>query len=564
MKIYYLEVLTLPEFHNNNNNNNNPNLNMRHNIALTSEQALAYGAVNSGIKMATAYPGSPGTQVVNTLIELARQHELYVEWSSNEKVALEMAIGASMAGRRALVCTKSVGMNVLIDPLMSLNLTGVNGGLVILLGDDPGAYGSQNDQDTRLIAQMVELPMLEPSTPLEGYQMMKEAFELSEKMNTGIVIRITRSFTQQTQSIELPSDLHPNIQQTALRGTDRFVPAPKNAVQKHRALHKRLDGFQNYLNQSDFYRRSGRGTWGIIGVGFVFQKLKDVLGERLPIHLQLLQLNTIFPLPRNVISDFLAGCGQVLILEETEPFVEMQIKALAFEDNIRCSIYGKRSGHVPREGELYRWQIRKALQSIHPDLGTDNNFLPENHEQEIPQKKNNCAGCTYPEIFDVIDDAAQSLGQKPWIIGDPSCLVTVADRLDAKFAIGSAVGIASGLSKADKNERAIAVFGDSSFFHTSLPAICNAVHNESNLIMLVLDNQASATTGFQSNPAVPRNALGQKAPALDMEKIARACGVQTVNTLQLGASRSRLKEMFMEALGNPEQSLLIVETRFKT
>ncbi len=530
---------------------------------LTAEQALAYAALNSGLKMVTAYPGSPGTNVVNTLIELAREHELYVEWSSNEKVALEMAVGASMAGRRALVCTKSVGMNVLIDPLMSLNLTGVNGGLVILLGDDPGAYGSQNEQDTRPISQMVELPMLEPGTPLEGYHIMRRAFELSEQMNTSIIIRITRSFTQQSEPIELPAELHPDIQHPIARGTDRFVPAPKNAVQKHRDLHHRLDAFQSYLNQSDFYRRSGHGQWGIIGVGYVFQKLKEVLGNNPSIPLQLLQLNTIFPLPEDAIMDFLSGCQKVLILEETEPFVEMQIKALAFEHKIRCSMYGKRSGHVPRVGELYRWQIRKALQSIHPDLGVQNNFLPENQAQEIPQKKNNCAGCTYPEIFDVIEEAAQSLGQKPWLIGDPSCLVTVADRLDAKFAIGSAVGIASGLTKSERSERAIAVFGDSSFFHTSLPAICNAVHNESNLIMLVLDNQASATTGFQSNPAVPKNALGQQAPALDMERISRACGIKNVHKFGLGEPYSRLKVMIEEALKNQEQSLLIVETRFR-
>lgn len=536
---------------------------MRTNL-LSAEQAIAFGALISGVKMVTAYPGSPGTNVVSTLIELAREHSFYVEWSSNEKVALEMAIGASMAGRRALMCTKSVGMNVLIDPLMSLNLTGVNGGLVILLGDDPGAYGSQNDQDTRPIAQMAELPMLEPTTLLQGYQMIQQAFGLSEHFNTAIIIRITRSFTAQAQPLEIPQRLHPDILSPIVRGTDRFVPAPQNAVQKHQALHTRLKHFQKQLDRSlYFHQREGQGSWGVIGVGFVFQKLKEVLGENLPGSIQLLRLNTIYPLPENIIIDFLSSCRQVLILEEIEPFVEMQIKALAFESGVRCKIYGKRSGHVPGEGELYRWQIRKALQMIHPDLGTQNNFLAENQDREIPKKKNNCAGCTYPEIFDVIDEAAQSLGQKPWIIGDPSCLVTVADRLDAKFAIGSAVGIATGISKMAPEERAIAVFGDSSFFHTSLPAICNAVHNESNLIMLVLDNQASATTGFQSNPAVARNALGQEAPALDMEKIARACGVKNVKKFELGEPYSRLKKMLLDAFKNPEQSLIVVETEFK-
>ncbi len=530
---------------------------------LSAEQALAYGALTSGIKIAASYPGSPGTNVTNTLIELAKDHDLYVEWSSNEKVAMEVCIGASMAGKRALVCTKCVGMNVLIDPLMSLNLTGVNAGLVILLGDDPGAYGSQNDQDTRSIAQMVELPMMEPSTPLEGFIMMQQAFKLSEQFNTGIIIRITRGFAAQSQNISLPEILHPDYSRPVIREVGRFVPAPNNAVAKHRELHLRLKNFQEHLDQLPFYHHSGQGNWGIIGVGFVFQKLKEVLGDQLPLKIRLLQLGHIFPLPERSIAEFLSSCQKILILEEIEPFVEMQIKAMAYEKGLTCKIYGKRDGQVPQEGELYRWQIRQALQMIHPDLGTQNNFLAENVAQEIPKKKNNCEGCTYSEIFDVIDEAAASLGQNPMIIGDPSCLVTVADRLDAKFAIGSAVGIASGISRVGFKERAIAVFGDSSFFHTTLPAICNSVHNESNLIMLVLDNQASATTGFQSNPATSKNALGKKAPALNMVNISKACGVKNVSKFDLGDSYDKLKEMLVHALNNPEQSLMVIETRFK-
>ena len=168
---------------------------------LNGDQAMAFGALSSGVKIVTSYPGSPSSGIVETLINLADKHNIYVEWSSNEKVALEMGIGASIAGRRVLVCTKSVGLNLMIDPLIALNLTPVHGGLVILLGDDPGGYGSQNDQDSRILAAALEMPMMEPASPAEGYAMVREAFDLSERFHTAVMIRVTRSFTQQTESI---------------------------------------------------------------------------------------------------------------------------------------------------------------------------------------------------------------------------------------------------------------------------------------------------------------------------------------------------------------------------
>jgi indolepyruvate ferredoxin oxidoreductase alpha subunit len=173
---------------------------------LNGDQAMAYGALSSGVKLVTSYPGSPSSGTVEALIELGKEHNLYVEWSSNEKVAMEMGIGASIAGRRALVCSKSVGLNVMIDPLMALNLTPVNGGLVILLGDDPGGYGSQNDQDSRPLAASVEMPMMEPEGPAEAYAMMREAFALSEKFQTAVIIRETRSFIQQEESVSVSDE----------------------------------------------------------------------------------------------------------------------------------------------------------------------------------------------------------------------------------------------------------------------------------------------------------------------------------------------------------------------
>ena len=199
---------------------------------ITSAQALAQGALAAGVKVVTSYPGSPSSETVELLIELAGPHGLHVEWSSNEKVAMEIGIGVSIAGRRALVCTKSVGMNAMVDPLMVLNLTPVHGGLVILLGDDPGGYGSQNDQDTRPIASMVEMPMMEPATPAEGFAMMQAAFAVSEQFHTAVIVRETRSFTQQAEPVDIPDGPYPQPDLGLVREPWRFVPVPKNVVQE--------------------------------------------------------------------------------------------------------------------------------------------------------------------------------------------------------------------------------------------------------------------------------------------------------------------------------------------
>ena len=198
------------------------------------DEAVAYGALVAGVKLAASYPGSPSTGVVETLIGAAPEHGLYVEWSSNERVALELAIGASIAGRRSLVCVKNVGMNAIVDPLMTLTLTPVHGGLVILLGDDPGGYGSQNDQDTRPLATMLEMPLLEPATPAEGYAMMLAAFAASEQLRMPVIVRVTRSFTQWSAPVDIAP---PPYRQPGLglaREPWRFVPVPRNVVEKHR------------------------------------------------------------------------------------------------------------------------------------------------------------------------------------------------------------------------------------------------------------------------------------------------------------------------------------------
>jgi indolepyruvate ferredoxin oxidoreductase alpha subunit len=249
----------------------------------------------------------------------------------------------------------------------------------------------------------------------------------------------------------------------------------------------------------------------------------------------------------------------VLVIEETEPFLETQIKAIAQETNCSTKIIGQQNRHLPREGELFRWQIQRALTEFIPQFSPKVEFLEENEAEEQPKKKNFCAECRYDEVLDILDIAAKDLGQKPFLVGDPGCLVTVADRLDAKYALGSAIGVADGLSKAGIDEHAVAIFGDSTFFHSALPAVCNAVHNRSDVLMIVLDNKATAASGFQPHPGVEKDAMGRGVPALDIEEIARACGVKNVFSSGLDDTDPKLKDLFQRAMSPKELTLVIVQ-----
>jgi indolepyruvate ferredoxin oxidoreductase alpha subunit len=528
---------------------------------LNGDEAMAHGALAAGVSVVTSYPGSPSSGTVEVLAGLAEQHGLYVEWSSNEKVALELGIGASIAGRRALVCTKSVGMNAMLDPLMALNLTPVHGGLVILLGDDPGGYGSQNDQDTRPLAALLELPLLEPAGPAEAYALMRAAFDASERLRMPVIVRETRSFTQQSEPVELADGPFARPGLGPVREPWRFVSVPSNVVAKHRALHERLDEARHWAEGLPFNRTAGDGgDLGVLAAGFAYRKLLDVLGGERRGGLRLLKLAALHPLPEAVVAEFLSGCRRVLVLEENEPFVEDRLKVLAFDRGLRVEVAGKRSGHVVREGELFRWQIVQALSRLLPEFVPAHNYRAEDEARERPPRENHCAGCRFGEVLDALQSAADERGEELVLFGDPGCLARVADRLDAKYALGSAVAVADGLRKAGHPGRPVALFGDSAFFHTALPAVCNAAVNGSDILMVVLDNGATVTSGFQPNPSVGRDARGRPAPALSIERIAGACGVGFVRGVGPDDLGPALRQRCREALAHRGLGLLVVRT----
>jgi len=525
---------------------------------INGDQAFAFGALNAGVKVVTSYPGSPSSGTVQHLIELAKSHDFYVEWSVNEKVAAEVAIGASIAGRRALICVKSVGMNVMVDPLMALNLTPVNGGLVILLGDDPGGYGSQNDQDTRPLVSMMEIPLLEPATPEAAYRMILESFDLSQQYQIPIIIRETRSFSQYTEELENIELKHDLVDLGLVEEPMRFVPVPKNAVEKHLNLQQQISSFRSWSENSVYNHISGQGKLGIISVGFAVTKLLEVFDNNLPDDISLFSLGTLYPLPSDKIASFLSNCDRVLIIEEGLPYIENNIKAIAHDHKSEVEIMGKQSGHIPSVGELFRWQIQRVLKQFLQEFKPLKNFSAANEADEHPSMTDNCKGCRYEEVLESIDKAAHQLGEKPLYFGDPGCIFQVAEKLLAKYAIGSAVGLATGLAKAGVDQPVVALFGDSGFFHTTIPSIINASYNNSQFLMVLMDNAAALTSGSQPTPAVGRDALGNDAPRVDIEKIAIACGVEFVKTIPIDQA-DELSSTFSEALQSNKLSLVIVK-----
>ena len=542
---------------------------------ITGGQALAYGAARAGVGCITAYPGSPSSATVATLVELLRAGEgdgCHLEWSANERVALEVAIGACLGGRRSLVGTKSVGMNVMVDPLMALNLTPLSAGMVIILGDDPGAYGSQNDQDTRALADLIELPMVEPATPCAGLLMVEAAFTASERYALPVVVRVTRSFDTCREASGSTAAAHFAWQVRhgpVAREAFRYVPYPGNAVAKHRELHRRLPLAAQWVAGAAFNRVAATAparqqeqglSRGIISAGFCTRKLADVIGAAdgeagaaPAAGVGLLELGGIFPLPADPVRAFLEAHDEVLVLEENEPYLEQRIAALAHASRLPTRLRGKLTGEVPRCGELYRWQIAAAVAGFAPELPVSDRFTAAGEQAERPPRRNHCAGCPFDQLVDAVQEWLQAAGRDAWLVADPGCLAAEAPRLGAKYAIGSAVAVADGLLRAGQD--AVALFGDSAFFHAALPALCNAYAQGANLAAIVADNAGAVTTGRQPHPGSGRSALGTPAPRLDMLAVARACGASHAARVPL----SELADALPAALDGPGVRVLVVD-----
>lgn len=497
---------------------------------LSGSESIARAVVDAGARVAASYPGGPVTKIVEKMIELAASGDLYVEWSNCEKVAFEVALGCSMAGRRSVIAAKHVGINHILDPLMTVNLTGSGAGMVILAGDDPGSFGSQNEQDSRLLGAFAEIPVLEPATPEQGYRMTREAFRLSEARRLPVMVRFVADYTADTASVatEPPA---PAVRAEFDR-MFRWSALPALVVEDHAALHEKVKQIAESFDQPPyqaFNRSTGSGDRGIIAAGHMAARLRQYAPHD---DLRVFDLGTLFPLPEQQISTFLAQLDRVYVLEEVEPFVENQVRSLAQRHGLTVKIFGKTTGHVPWEGDVNSSKIARLLaeelgQSLQPAAAPARSY---------PSRQPFGDGCSYTPFFKTLQRLiAEKQISRPIVVGETGCLVRLSnppfEMLDVKYSMGSSIGLACGLWRSGVEDKILAVTGDSVFFHTAINGLINAAHHQADIVVVVMDNETVALTGFQNRIGAGATAMGEQVRPIYPEKVAAAMGIDPVYTL---------------------------------
>jgi len=512
---------------------------------LMGNEAIARGALEAGIGFASAYPGTPSSEIIGSLAEAAKEAGIYAEWSVNEKVALETAAAASFAGVRAIVAMKQNGINVASDFLMTLNLTGTNAGLVVVISDDPSAHSSTNEQDTRPIAKWADLPLLEPATFQEAKDMTRWAFELSEELKTVCLVRGVTRVSHARGDVHLGEPTPPGQ-------AGRFAPASPvqfasiPAPLKHNLMHQKLAKAKELFESSRFnwYTGSEKPDLLVItcGSGW-FYSLEAVKALGREDSVGILKLGTTWPLPEKLVLARLAQTEKVLVVEEVDPFLENNLKELV-GGNLSAvgplTFYGKGSGHLPAFGELNPDLVLQALASV---LGTEKPARPSEYVEKAQaltglvthaRVVGFCAGCPHRATFWSVKNALRLDGRGGFVTGDIGCYTMAIGpagyfQLKTVQAMGSGTGLASGFGKLGAmgfKQPVVAACGDSTFFHAAIPALINGVYNRSNFTMLILDNSATAMTGFQPHPGTGTNALGEPTAAVDIEALCRALGVR--------------------------------------
>ena len=500
---------------------------------LLGDFAVARGAWEAGVKVASAYPGTPSTEITE---ELARYEEVYSEWSPNEKVALEVGIGASVRGARAIVSMKHVGLNVACDPLFTASYTGVNGGLVIAVADDPSVFSSQNEQDTRLTAVSAKVPVLEPSDSAEARDFTKAAFELSEKYDTPVILRLTTRVAHSQSLVELQERTEVPVRAYE-RNIQKYVMMPANARVKHVFVEERMQKMSEDADALPLNRiEEGSAELGIICSGGVYQYVKEALPGA-----SVLKLGMVYPLPYKLIEKFAGSVKRCIVAEELAPHIETLVKAAGIQ------VEGKNI--FPLCGEFSAGLIRKCV------LGAGQDAKPAAVPARPPVL---CAGCPHRGVFYVLSKLKLN------VLGDIGCYTLGAvpplGSMDAVVCMGASIGMAIGFDKADPeaHRHSVAVIGDSTFIHSGITGLIDAVYNKSHITVVILDNRTTGMTGHQNHPATGKTIKNEPTYELDLAEVCRAVGVGSVRTVDpydLPALEGALKE----ALSEEEVSVAIAK-----
>lgn len=507
-----------------------------HREFLMGNEAMAVGALAAGVNVVAGYPGTPSTEVLETVAR-RRGEGVYVEWSVNEKAALEVAAGAAYAGARALVTMKQVGLNVASDPLMSLSYIGVKGGMVVLVADDPGPISSQTEQDTRTFAAYAKLPVLDPSSPSEAYAMMGEAFDLSEELACPVIVRPTTRVDHGYEDVEVadPDEWERREPEGFVRDPSRWVIFPALSVRAHAAIEARdaelaarLSGYaRNTVTQTA--GPAARPRLGVATHGISAAYVAENLGEGDDV--RVLRVATPYPFPEDLAAAFLDGLDEVLCVEELDPVIERALVATCGRRGLTVKICGKLTGDIQPSGENTVESVGRALDAF---LGRQTAVVPTPAPPTLPVRPPVlCAGCPHRASFYAVKRAMR--GRKTLFCGDIGCYTlgnaAPLDMVDTCLCMGAGINIAQGVTHVEPDTAAFAFVGDSTFFASGITGVVNAFYNQANMTLVVLDNSTTAMTGHQPHPGTGRTMMGQVVEKVSIERVLLAIGLATVETV---------------------------------
>jgi indolepyruvate ferredoxin oxidoreductase alpha subunit len=511
-------------------------------VLLLGNEAIARGAVEGGVQVATSYPGTPASEILETIAMVSSRLGIHVEWSTNEKVAFEVAIGAAISGVRALSSMKHVGVNWAADPLFTVNQTGVTGGLVLVTADDPGAYASQNEQDSRHYALASEIPMLEPADIQEAKDMTVNAFDISEKLELPIMVRPTTRICHSRADVVLGPIRMERRRGAFKKDPMRWVMMAGRSRQRHKWLHDKLPQVQDLLEKLEFNRLEMNGDeLGIIASGVSYGYVKEA-ARKLDVQerISVLKAGT-YPLPRASISKLVGSVEKVLVLEEVDPIIEQHVKAIAHEERSNVDIRGRLTGDVQRQWDLNVDLVAESLARVmkikYEHISAEREVLVKRAVETAPERSLVlCAGCPHAATYYALKRAVFRVAKGPAIYsGDIGCYTLGAnlpiDMQDTNYCMGASIGVGCGFYQAGVEEHIVATIGDSTFIHAGIPALINAVHSQARLTVVVFDNRVTAMTGFQPHPGTGVTASGKKTREIRIEDLAKACGVDFVEVV---------------------------------
>ncbi len=472
--------------------------------------AVAEGAYEAGVRVVSSYPGTPSTEITESIVKYD-ENEVYAEWAPNEKVAAEVAIGASIGGARAMSCMKHVGLNVMADPVFTVSYTGVNGGLVFCVADDPGMHSSQNEQDSRHYAKASKIMMLEPSDSEECKEFTKLAFELSEEFDTPCFLRLSTRVSHSQSLVELSSRKSDELKPYE-KNIGKYVMMPGNAIKRHVVVEERIRKLTEYAEDCQFNKiENNNSKIGVVTAGISYMYAKEALGERV----NYLKLGMVYPLPEKLIKDFANMCDELYVIEELDPYIEEHIKSLGIR------VTGKEKFTLL--GEYTPQMIRKAVFNENSPEFTE---LSESIPVRPPVM---CAGCPHRATYFVL----KKLGLV--VSGDIGCYtlgaVAPLSSVDTTICMGASVSAAHGMAKArgiEFNKKLVSVIGDSTFMHSGITGLVDIVYNKGANTVIILDNSITGMTGHQDNPTTGYTIRGEETKQVNLLTLCKAIGVENV------------------------------------